>query len=131
LQSEQRTLVFYVSCHRITDTLEDMASVFGGDRQAVLARELTKTFETIHKAALAELEQWVEADRNQQKGEIVVLVQGAPDQDNEEQQMLNKLLHVLVDELPVKQAAKIASKITGLHRNDLYRQALGLKQKNI
>ncbi len=131
LQAEQRTLVFYVSCHRITDTLKDMVAVFGGDRQAVLARELTKTFETIHKAALGELEQWVEADQNQQKGEIVVLVEGAPEQDNEEQQLLNKLLPILVDELPVKQAAKIASKITGLHKNDLYRQALGLKQKHI
>jgi 16S rRNA (cytidine1402-2'-O)-methyltransferase len=131
LQSEQRTLVFYVSCHRITDTLEDMVSVFGGDRQAVLARELTKTFETIHNAALDELEQWVKADQNQQKGEIVVLIEGAADEGDEEQRLLNKLLPILVDELPVKQAAKIASKITGLHKNDLYRQALVLKQKNI
>jgi len=130
LQSEQRTLVFYVSCHRIIDTLKDMASVFGGDRQAVLARELTKTFETIRKAALSELVQWVEADANQQKGEIVMLVEGAREQGDEKQQLLDKLLPVLVDELPVKQAAKIASKVTGLHKNDLYRQALSLKEKN-
>ena len=96
----------------------------------MLARELTKTFETIHKAELTEIKQWVEADENQQKGEIVVLVEGAPEQGNDEQQLLNKLLLVLVDELPVKQAAKIASKITGLHKNDLYRQALDLKRKN-
>ena len=130
LQLEQRTLVFYVSCHRITDTLEDMVSVFGGSRQAVLARELTKTFETIHKAALSELKQWVETDENQRKGEIVVLVEGAREQGDDEQRLLNKLLPVLVDELPVKQAAKIAAKVTGLHKNDLYRQALGLKQEN-
>ncbi len=130
LQSEQRTLVFYVSCHRITDTLEDMVSVFGGHRQAVMARELTKTFETIRKTALSELKQWVETDENQQKGEIVMLVEGASQQGDEEQQLLNKLLPVLVDELPVKQAAKIASKVTGLHKNDLYRQALSLKQNN-
>jgi 16S rRNA (cytidine1402-2'-O)-methyltransferase len=130
LQSEQRTLVFYVSCHRIADTLEDMMSVFGGSRQAVLARELTKTFETIRKAALSELKQWVETDENQQKGEIVMLVEGAEEQCDEGRQLLNKLLPVLVDELPVKQAAKIASRVTGLHKNDLYRQALSLKQKH-
>lgn len=128
MQSEQRTLVFYVSCHRITDTLKDMASVFGGLRQAVLARELTKTFETIHKAELSELAQWVAADENQRKGEMVVLVEGAMEQ-GDEQQLLNKLLPVLVDELPVKQAAKIASKVTGLHKNDIYKQALSLKEK--
>jgi 16S rRNA (cytidine1402-2'-O)-methyltransferase len=72
----------------------------------------------------------VETDENQQKGEIVMLVEGAPEQGDEERQLLNKLLPVLVDELPVKQAAKIASKLTGLHKNDLYRQALSLKQKN-
>lgn len=130
LQFERRTLVFYVSCHRIADTLADMVSVFGGSRQAVLARELTKTFETIHKDSLSELRQWVETDENQRKGEIVVLVEGAPEQGDDGQQLLNKLLPVLVDELPVKQAARIASKVTGLHKNDLYRQALGLKQVN-
>jgi len=129
LQAEQRTLVFYVSCHRITDTLKDMVSVFGGDRQAVLARELTKTFETIRKAGLGELAKWVETDQNQQRGEIVVLVEGAREQADEQQQLLDKLLPALVDELPVKQAAKIASEVTGLHKNDLYRQALGLKEK--
>ena len=130
LKSEQRTLVFYVSCHRITDTLEDMVTVFGGHRHAVLARELTKTFETIRKAALSELNQWVETDENQQKGEIVMLVEGAPEHGDEERRLLDRLLPVLVDELPVKQAAKIASKVTGLHKNDLYRLALGLKQEN-
>jgi 16S rRNA (cytidine1402-2'-O)-methyltransferase len=129
LQSEQRTLVFYVSCHRITDTLRDMESVFGGHRQAVLARELTKTFETIHKTSLSELAEWVEKDLNQQKGEIVMLLEGAQPQGDEEQQLLNKLLPVLVDELPVKQAATIASRVTGMNKNELYKQALSLKEK--
>jgi len=129
LQSEQRTLVFYVSCHRITDTLRDMESVFGRHRQAVLARELTKTFETIHKASLSELADWVEQDQNQQKGEIVMLIEGAPEQGDDAQQLLNRLLPVLVDALPVKQAASIASKVTGMHKNDLYKQALSLKEK--
>ncbi len=129
LQTEQRTLVFYVSCHRITDTLMDMLQTFGGQRQAVFARELTKTFETIRKATLSELLEWVENDHNQHKGEIVVLVEGAQRQADDRQQQLNELLHVLVDELPVKQAATIASRLTGLNKNDIYRQALGLKER--
>ena len=118
LQFEQRTLVFYESCHRIIDTLHDMQQAFGGGRQAVLARELTKTFETIHKAALNELVKWVENDQNQQKGEIVVLIEGAQQMDDKQQQ-LSELLRVLVDELPVKQAAGIASRLTGLSKNDI------------
>lgn len=129
LQSEQRTLVFYESCHRITETLKDMELVFGGQRQAVLARELTKTFETIRKAALSELAEWVVNDDNQQKGEIVLLVEGARERGDEEQQLLARLLPVLVNELPVKQAASIASRVTGINKNELYRQALSIKEK--
>jgi 16S rRNA (cytidine1402-2'-O)-methyltransferase len=127
LQAEPRTLVFYVSCHRITDTLKDMADVFGGQRQAVFARELTKTFETIRKTTLIELAEWVASDPNQQKGEIVLLVEGASEPGDEEQRLLRRLLPVLVDVLPVKQAATIAAKVTGLNKNDLYKQALSLK----
>jgi len=127
LQAEPRTLVFYVSCHRITDTLKDMADVFGGQRMAVLARELTKTFETIRKTTLMELAEWVASDQNQQKGEIVLLVEGASESGDEQQKLLHRLLPVLVDALPVKQAAMIAAKVTGLNRNDLYKQALSLK----
>jgi 16S rRNA (cytidine1402-2'-O)-methyltransferase len=127
LQAEPRTLVFYVSCHRITDTLKDMANVFGGQRQAVLARELTKTFETIRKTTLMELAEWVASDQNQQKGEIVLLVEGASESGDAEQRLLHRLLPILVDELPVKQAATIAAKVTGLNKNDLYKQALSLK----
>ena len=116
LQSEPRTLVFYVSCHRLTEVLNDMLQVFGAGRQAVLARELTKTFETIRKASLGELVDWVAGDRDQHKGEMVVLLEGARQRENDEQD-LNALLSVLVDELPVKQAAAIASRLTGLNRN--------------
>lgn len=130
LKSEQRTLVFYVSCHRIVDTLKDMKAVFGDHRQAVLARELTKTFETIHKAALSDLLAWVEQDLNQQKGEIVILLEGAQQQGDEDQALLNKLMPVLVEELPVKQAARIASRVTGLNKNELYRHALALKENS-
>ena len=128
LQAEHRTLVFYVSCHRITDTLRDMAAVFGGQRQAVLARELTKAYETVQQATLAELVERVDKDQNQQKGEMVLLVAGTREQGDAEQQLLNKLLPVLVDQLPVKQAASIAASVTGLNRNELYRRALELKE---
>jgi len=130
LQAEPRTLVFYVSCHRITDTLNDMAGAFGGQRQAVLARELTKTFETIRKATLMELATWVASDHNQQKGEIVLLVEGARESGDEAQRLVQRLLPVLVDALPVKQAATIAAKVTGLNKNDLYKQALSLKAED-
>ena len=130
LQAEQRTVVFYVSCHRIIDTLRDMVAVFGGQRQAVMARELTKTYETIRKATLSELSEWVVNDQNQQKGEIVLLVAGAQEQGDEGEQLLTKLLPVLVEALPVKQAATIAARVTGLNKNDIYKLALGLKEKN-
>jgi 16S rRNA (cytidine1402-2'-O)-methyltransferase len=130
LQTEPRTLVFYVSCHRISETLNDMADIFGGERLAVLARELTKTFETIHKATLKELAEWVANDSNQQKGEIVLLVEGVSESADEQQELLGRLMPVLVNELPVKQAATIAAKITGLNKNDLYKQALALKTKD-
>jgi 16S rRNA (cytidine1402-2'-O)-methyltransferase len=128
LQSEQRTLIFYVSCHRITDTMIDMRDVLGGQRQAVLARELTKTYETIRKATLDELVAWVIDDSDQQKGEMVLLIEGARERGNGAQLLLESLLPVLVDELPVKQAATIASKVTGLNKNELYKRALALKE---
>lgn len=128
LQSEQRTLIFYVSCHRITDTLRDMRDVLGCQRQAVLARELTKTYETIRKATLDELVAWVSDDNDQQKGEMVLLIEGARERGNGAQVLAESLLPVLVAELPVKQAASIAAKVTGLKKNELYKQALALKE---
>ena len=130
LKDEQRTLVFYESCHRIVLSLKDMVSVFGSERQAVLARELTKTFETIRKYSLGELADWVEQDSNQQKGEIVLLVEGAETSNEGDAVLLAKLLPALVKELPVKQAAKIASQVTGVNKNKLYKQALKLKSNS-
>jgi 16S rRNA (cytidine1402-2'-O)-methyltransferase len=101
----------------------------GGDRQAVLARELTKAFETIHKSNLDKLVEWVASDQNQQRGEIVILIEGASEQSDEDQKLVARLLPVLVNELPVKQAAAIVSKVTGINKNVLYKQALSLKEK--
>ncbi len=129
LVREPRTLVFYESSHRIVDCLGDMAEVFGDSRRAVLARELTKQFETIHQDELGTLQRWVKADSNQQKGEIVLLVEGWSQPDND---TLNaeaeRVLQILMDELPVKTAAKLASRLTGLNKRELYERGVALKK---
>jgi 16S rRNA (cytidine1402-2'-O)-methyltransferase len=130
LRRENATLVFYESPHRVLETLEDMAAVFRPARRAVLARELTKLHETFIDAPLGELVERVRNDADQQKGEIVLLVEGAgePDADNETVGFdIERLLAVLVKELPLKRAAAVAAELTGLRKNDLYARALALK----
>lgn len=126
LKHESRSLVFYVSCHKIQETLADMRDVFGGEREATLARELTKTFETIRKATLAELCLWVESDSNQRRGEIVLVIAG--NREPLDDTASTRMLEVLLSELPVKQAAALVAKLTGLNKNELYRRALQLKE---
>jgi 16S rRNA (cytidine1402-2'-O)-methyltransferase len=129
VQIETRTLIFYEAPHRIIDLLEDMLTVFGSDREVVVARELTKLFETIKAGNLVELLDWIKADHNQQKGEFVVLVRGvtAAPKPESEKEILN-ILNVLLDELPVSQAASLAAKITGEKKNKVYELALELKK---
>lgn len=128
LHHDSRTLILYESSHRIVECLQDLAELFGGGRHAVLARELTKQFETIRDASLEELADWVAADRNQQKGEIVLLVAGCPQPEKYQVSAeAEQLLAILLDELPVKLAAKLAARITGLNKRDLYNRALQLK----
>lgn len=120
LASETRTLVFYESSHRIAESLVDMGSVFGEDRAAVIARELTKLFETVLDGTLAELLARVEADPNQRKGEFVVMVQGAGD-DLEAQLIEGRRLYAKLSEhLPPSTAAKLAAEISGAPRKALY-----------
>lgn len=126
LAQQPRTMIFYISCHRIIETLKDMCAVFGHQRRATFARELTKTFETIKRAALSELVTWVEADDNQRKGEIVLVVEGRV-QEAADAGQVDHYLSVLLAELPVKQAVKLTVKLTGGHKNDIYRRALELK----
>lgn len=116
------TLIFYESTHRIVDSLTSMAEVFGGGRYAVVARELTKTFETIHGDRLSNLVDWIQADPDQQKGEFVVLVQGAPEPVPGEQvdPEAERIVRILAKELPPKKAAALAAEITGLKKNQLY-----------
>lgn len=128
LAKETRTLIFYEAPHRVLACLQDMAEVFGQEREGVLARELTKTFETIRLAPLGELAEFVAGDSNQQRGEIVLMVAGAPQKsasglDDESERVMG----VLLKELPVKQAAALASQITGVKKNALYQWALDQK----
>lgn len=121
LRNETPTLVFYESTHRIASSLDDMSSVFGAERYAVVARELTKTFETVRGGALAELIDWMGADANQQKGEFVVLVHGAQSQgpvDLDPEAL--RIVRLLNEELPPKKAAAVAEKITGVKKSKLY-----------
>lgn len=125
--SEQRqTMIFYVSCHKIIETLKDMQTVFGGDRRVGFAREITKTFETIKRMELSALIDWVESDDNQRKGEIVLVVEGDVAAVTDKAQV-DHYLSILLAELPVKQAVSLVVKLTGEHKNDIYKRALELK----
>lgn len=123
-------LVFYEAPHRIVDTVAALATAFGGERTLVLARELTKMFEQIHRCPLAEASAWLAADADRQRGEFVLIVAGAPESADESDAEGERVLRLLLDEgLPVKQAAKLAHAITGKAKNALYAQALELRQQ--
>jgi 16S rRNA (cytidine1402-2'-O)-methyltransferase len=126
LISNPCTLVFYEAPHRIVECVADLCAVLGGERQLVLAREITKLFETIHACALRDAEAWLQSDSNRQRGEFVVLVSGAVAQPGLSAETL-ATLSKLLDELPLKQAVQLAAKITGTNRNELYRRALQIK----
>ncbi|SDK55638.1 16S rRNA (cytidine1402-2'-O)-methyltransferase [Methylophilus rhizosphaerae] len=122
------TLVFYEAPHRIVECVQDLQTVFGGGRLLTIARELTKTFETIHTASLTDTVHWLQADSNQQRGEFVLLIHPAPAEkaeglDDNTQRVLVRLLQ----ELPLKQAVALATEITGHKKNELYEAALAIK----
>ena len=120
LAGETRTLVFYESSHRIAESLADMRAAFGDDRPAVLARELTKLFETVLDGTLADLQARVDADENQRKGEFVVMVQGAGDDVEARLSEGRRVYAMLNEHLPPSTAAKLAAEITGAPRKELY-----------
>ena len=122
-------LVFYEAPHRIVETVVALARVFGGERTLVIARELTKLFETIHSCPLGEAENWLHGDPNRQRGEFVLIVSGAPSRRSEGLDgEVERVLRVLLAEgLPVKQVARLAQAITGASKNALYERALALK----
>jgi 16S rRNA (cytidine1402-2'-O)-methyltransferase len=133
LATEPRTLVLYESPHRVRETLEDCAAIFGAARSAVVAREITKLHETTYRGALGELAARAEADADFSRGEIVLVVGGAPPEIAEASDAdgrggaLDRALKILMAELPLKQAARLAAQITHARDNEAYKRALQLK----
>lgn len=129
LRAEPRTLIFYEAPHRILECLRDMVDVFGATRAATIARELTKQYETVRAGDLGELLAWVERHDEQQLGEFVLLVHGAPraEEASEGSAEAERVLRVLLEQLPVSQAAELAARITGAPKNQLYKRALTMR----
>ena len=126
LRDQACTLVFYEAPHRIVECVADLCAVLGGERQIVLAREITKLFETIHACPLRDAGAWLESDSNRQRGEFVVLVSGAVPQPGLPAEA-RRILETLLGELPLKQAVQLATQISGAGRNELYQLALQMK----
>ena len=130
ISADSRTIIFYEAPHRILETLIDMIKVIGPSRKIVLARELTKTYETFISGTLESVLQNIEKDLNQQKGEIVIVLAGADSSEKKiETQDSKRILSVLLEELPLKQAVSLGSKITGTQKNIFYKLALDLKKQ--
>lgn len=121
LVREERTLIFYEAPHRLVEVLRDMARIFGAERRASISRELTKRFETTYSGTLAQLSEAAERDSDMTRGEIVIIVSGAPATTEALAIDSDKLLRVLREELPPSQAAKIAARLTGRKRSELYK----------
>lgn len=135
LEQESRTLVIYESPHRVRETLEDCVAAFGEARAATVVREATKLHETTYRGSLLELLNKSQSDADFARGEIVLLIGGAPqtaagDADSEGKAELDKVLTALLAELPLKQAARLAAQITGARDNEAYKRALFLKQQS-
>lgn len=129
LKTVSHTLIFYEAPHRIVECLQDLCTVFGGERLAGFAREISKTFETIKQMPLLALLEFVKNDLNQQKGEIVLIISGdiQSEQDNTMLE-LDRYLHRLLPEMSVKQASQIVSDLLGIKKNTVYQRALELQQ---
>lgn len=129
LAATSATLIFYEAPHRVLESLRAMAETFGAEREAVLAREVTKTFETVKRCSLAELVAFVAADSNQQKGEIVLVVAGEKEIVQEISADVSALLQRLALELPAKKAAAVVADCTGLRKKLLYEHLVALKDR--
>jgi 16S rRNA (cytidine1402-2'-O)-methyltransferase len=136
LAAEARTLVLYEAPHRVRETLEDCAAVFGAERSAMVAREITKMHETSYRGSLRDLLARADADADFGRGEIVLILAGAqaPADDDRgadgHDGALDRALKILLAELPLKQAARLAAQITGARDNEAYKRALRLKQES-
>jgi len=132
LKAHSCTLIFYEAPHRVTGCITDLIAVFGGQRQITIARELTKVFETIHTCVLTDALTWLQADSNQQKGEFVLLLSGAETIDKRIiSNQAQHTLQVLLQNLPLKQAVRLTTTITGENKNTLYKLALSLQDNTV
>ena len=130
LKAYVSTLVFYEAPHRIIECVEDLATVLGPERRITIAREITKTFETFHRCALQDAKMWLENDPNQQRGEFVLMVEAAALVEQADiSEDVGRILRLLLADLPLKQAVKLATEITGVKKNILYEYALKLKDE--
>ena len=121
-------LVFYEAPHRVIASVSDMAAAFGPERTITIARELTKIFETVHVCLLGDAAAWLAADANRVKGEFVLLVEGSSVTPDTASAGAPRVLEVLLRELPLSQAVKLAADVTGAKKNELYDMALDLKR---
>ncbi|WP_085248127.1 16S rRNA (cytidine(1402)-2'-O)-methyltransferase [Gilliamella mensalis] len=128
LIDEPRTMIFYESTHRLLDTLNDMQTIWGSDKQIILAKELTKTWETIVSFKVSELINWLNEDPTRQKGEFVLIVHGHNKTDDDIDPKAISTLKLLQKELPLKKAAAITAEIYGLKKNQLYQIGLSAEQ---
>ena len=132
IMANTHTHIFYESPHRIVDSVADMLKVFGPERHLVIARELTKTFETVNSGRIDDMQAWLLADSNQQRGEFVLMVAGASEPEAEAMDAeTDKLLQALLEELPIKKAAALAAKLTPHKKKALYDRALQLQGKDV
>ncbi|MGB2172843.1 MAG: 16S rRNA (cytidine(1402)-2'-O)-methyltransferase [Porticoccaceae bacterium] len=129
LKMATETLVFYEAPHRILETVVDMVEVFGQQRQAFLAREISKTFETFLQGSLDELQQQISLDTNQQRGEIVLVIAGKDEKTANNTVDFEKVLRLLLNELPASKAASLTAKICGVDKKAMYQAALELQGK--
>jgi 16S rRNA (cytidine1402-2'-O)-methyltransferase len=126
LATEERTMIFYEAPHRLAEVLRDMAKVLGGARQASVSRELTKRYETTYTGTLEQLRDAAARDGDMARGEIVVIVEGssAPEETGSQVMRPDEVLRALLVDLPPSQAARIAARLTGAKRSELYEAAV-------
>jgi 16S rRNA (cytidine1402-2'-O)-methyltransferase len=129
LRRQTGLLVFYEAPHRIVESVESMVAVFGGERRIGIARELTKLFEQVHVCRLAEAGAWLQQDEDRRRGEFVLLVEGSAGEAARPEDDSPRVLQLLLDELPLKLAVRLAAEITGARKNALYQRALDLKRE--
>jgi 16S rRNA (cytidine1402-2'-O)-methyltransferase len=129
LKTQTGLQVFYEAPHRIVECIASIAAVFGGDRRVGIARELTKLFEQVHVCRLDEASAWLQQSENHRRGEFVLLVEGCADPGSQDESDPQRVLEILLQELPLKQAVGLAAEITGTKKNALYEKALNLKKE--